>query len=320
MLTKEREVEKKVNDLKVQLEMSDINEEYETTDNLIDQLNNSKCPIEREWATLYQIKRKQDRGEINAHQALKAIGQFDPKTPEMRVFTYIIPLYYYLRMAEYSNLAEMSTIVDVDSIEQNQVIRDSYYNRLQALLAASAFSQHKLTRARFHCTYGINCTNTDRLIAYSYLTMGNTYILSNYEKAKENFIKGLEKSMKNPERKTQLIRSLAFLENYWGKENKWINRQSKEQDDLYGQVFELIVKKENDQAIALLDELFESGLSDNQLGFHYYYLGLIHDKEDYFLKSVEHFKKSGEKHFLECPITELRRLGTDSRLLDLLVL
>lgn len=111
MFTKEREAEKQNVDIKVQLEMSDINEEYETTDKLIEQLINSSCLIEREWATIYQIKRKQDKGEINAHQALKAIGKFDPKTPEMRVFTYIIPLYYYLEVAEYSNLAEMSTIV-----------------------------------------------------------------------------------------------------------------------------------------------------------------------------------------------------------------
>lgn len=320
MLTKEREAKKPKVDAKVRLEMSDINEQYELTDTLIEQLINSSCPIEREWAAMYKIKRRQDKGEINAHQALKAIGKLDPKTQEMRVFTYIIPLYYYLRNAEYSNLSEMSTIVDVDLIESNPVIRNSYYNRLQALLAASAFSQNKLTRARFHCSYGINCTNTDRLVAYSYLTLGNTYILNDYDQAKEYYLNGLQHSMDNPQRKLQLTRSLAFLENYWGKENKWINRQSAEQDDLYGQVFELIVKKEYDRAIQMLDELFESPLCDNQLGFHYYYLGLIYDHEDYFLKSVEHFKKSGEKYFLDCPITELHRLGTDSRLLDLLTI
>ncbi|MEC0385904.1 hypothetical protein P8813_22910, partial [Bacillus velezensis] len=117
MIAKEREAKKPEVDAKVRLEMSDINEQYELTDTLIDQLINSTCSIEREWAAMYQIKRKQDRGEINAHQALKAIGKLDPKSQEMRVFTYIIPLYYYLRVAEYSNLAEMSMIVDLDFIE-----------------------------------------------------------------------------------------------------------------------------------------------------------------------------------------------------------
>ena len=49
MIAKEREVKKPEVDAKVRLEMSDINEQYELTDTLIDQLINSTCSIEREW-------------------------------------------------------------------------------------------------------------------------------------------------------------------------------------------------------------------------------------------------------------------------------
>ncbi|MCC2526783.1 AimR family lysis-lysogeny pheromone receptor [Bacillus halotolerans] len=320
MTVKEREVEKTNVDVKVQLEMSDINEQYETTEKLIRKLINSNCSIEREWAEMYKIKRNLDTGEINAHQALKKIGKLDPKTQEMRVFTYIIPLYHYLRYAEYTNLVEMYNLADVDLIKDNEVIKKSYYNRLVALLASANLSQNNLVGARYLCSYGIHNTHTDRFIAYSYLNMGNSYIFENYDKAKENFLEGLKHSMDNPDRKLQITRSLAFLENLWGKENKWINRHSTKQDDLYGQAFELIVKKEHDQAIIILDQLFNTGLCDNQLGFHYYYLGLIYDHQDFFLKSVEHFKKSGEKFYLECPLSELRRLGADNKFLELLAI
>lgn len=320
MFTKEREVEKTNVDVKVRLEMSDINEQYELTDTLIEQLINSSCPIEREWAAMYQIKRRQDKGEINAHQALKAIGKLDPKTQEMRVFTYIIPLYYYLRNAEYSNLSEMSTIVDIDLIENNEGIKSSFYNRLMALLGASAFSQNKMTQARFYCSYGINLTNIDRLIAYSYLTMGNTYLLDEYEKAKEYFLKGLNHVENNPLAKVQLTRSLCFLENHWNKENFWLNPDSNEITDMQ-EIAHYHIKRNNlQQAKEILDNLEQQPSIDNDYGIHFYLKGLAYQDKRYFYESIKHFKLSGDLFSVRLPLDQLREMGEDEQILDLLAL
>ncbi|MCY8061022.1 AimR family lysis-lysogeny pheromone receptor [Bacillus spizizenii] len=320
MLTKDRKAEKQNLEVKVQLEISDINEEDEKTDKLIEQLINSSCSIEREWATIYQIKRKQDKGEINAHQALKAIGKFDPKTPEMRVFTYIIPLYYYLRNAEYSNLAEMSTIVDLDLIENNDDIKRSYYNRLMALLGASAFSQNKMTQARFYCSYGINLKNIDRLVAYSCLTMGNTYILDDYERAKEYFLKGLNHTDNNPLAELQLTRSLCFLENHWGKENFWLNPDSEETTDIQ-EIAHYQIKRNNlDYAKEILDYLEEIPSIDNDYGIHFYLKGLAYQDKRYFYESIKHFKLSGDLFSVRLPLDQLREMGEDEQILDLLAL
>lgn len=303
MIAKEREAKKSKVDAKVRLEMSDINEQYEQTDALIDQLINSSCSIEREWAAMYQIKRKQDRGEINAHQALKAIGKLDPKSQEMRVFTYIIPLYYYLRMAEYSNLAEMST-----------------YNRLMALLGASAFSQNKMTQARFYCSYGINVTNIDRLVAYSYLTMGNTYLLDDYEKAKEYYLAGLKHTENNPLAKLQLTRSLCFLENHWNKENFWLNPDSNEVTDIQ-EIAHYHIKKNNlQQAKEILENLEQQPNIHNDFGIHFYLKGLAYEDKRFFYESIKHFKLSGDLYSVRLPLDKLREMGEDEQILDLLAL
>ncbi|MEK5211775.1 AimR family lysis-lysogeny pheromone receptor [Bacillus sp. FSL R5-0603] len=320
MTVKEREVEKTNVDVKVQLEMSDINKQCEQTDTLIEQLINSSLPIEREWAAMYQIKRRQDKGELNAHQALKAIGKLDPKTQEMRVFTYIIPLYYYLEVAEYSNLAEMSTIVDLDLIENNDDIKSYFYNRLMALLGASAFSQNKMTQARFYCSYGINLKNIDRLVAYSCLTMGNTYILDDYERAKEYFLKGLNHTDNNHLAELQLTRSLCFLENHWRKENFWLNPDSEETTDIQ-EIAHYHIKRNNlDYAKEILDYLEEIPSIDNDYGIHFYLKGLAYKDKRYFYKSIKHFKLSGDLFCVRLPLDQLREMGEDAQILDLLAL
>ncbi|ARJ76186.1 MULTISPECIES: AimR family lysis-lysogeny pheromone receptor [Bacillus] len=320
MIAKEREAKKSKVDEKVRLEMSDINEQYEQTDALIDQLINSSCSIEREWAAMYQIKRKQDRGEINAHQALKAIGKLDPKSQEMRVFTYIIPLYYYLRMAEYSNLAEMSTVVDLDFIENNEQIKSSFYNRLMALLGASAFSQNNMTQARFYCSYGINVTNIDRLVAYSYLTLGNTYLLDDYEKAKEYYLAGLKHTENNPLAKLQLTRSLCFLENHWNQENFWLNPDSNEVTDIQ-EIAHYHIKKNNlQQAKEILENLEEQPNIHNDFGIHFYLKGLAYEDKRFFYESIKHFKLSGDLYSIRLPLDKLREMGEDEQILDLLAL
>ncbi|MGG3721859.1 hypothetical protein ABET08_17565, partial [Bacillus subtilis] len=73
-----------------------------------------------------------------------------------------------------------------------------------------------------------------------------------------------------------------------------------------------------EEATEILDELSSRDQDENELGFYYYYKGLIsQDKTDYY-KSIRYFKKSDDKYFIQLPLLQLERMGADLELLNLI--
>ncbi|TDH74544.1 hypothetical protein DWA27_20195, partial [Acinetobacter baumannii] len=66
-------------------------------------------------------------------------------------------------------------------------------------------------------------TNIQRFQVFSYLTIGNSLLFSNYELAQENFLKGLSVSVQNENYNMIFQQALCFLNNVGRKENKWMN-------------------------------------------------------------------------------------------------
>lgn len=188
------------------------------------------------------------------------------------------------------------------------------------LLANCALNQNQLDKVHYYTSYGILNSNVRRITAYSYLAQGNSLMFTDYSTSKRCFLSALEHSTENRERAIQALRSLCFLENLWGKENKWLNYDSDEITDRQEVAHAYIRKGELELAKSILDSLEAEEHDDNQLGMHMYLKGLLHRSKDYFYKSIRHFKLSGDKFSVSLPLLELEKLGADKLVLEVLAI
>ncbi|WGE05837.1 hypothetical protein P5640_07700 [Bacillus subtilis] len=115
-------------------------------------------------------------------------------------------------------------------------------------------------------------------------------------------------------------RNLSFLNNFWNKENEWINYDSDAVTDMQEVIFELINHKELSKALQLLNKLEERDQNENELGFHYYLKGLITNEKEAFFKSVEYFKASQDKLSIKMPLIQLEKMGENPRLLKIITM
>ncbi|MCY8415485.1 hypothetical protein MOC73_03565, partial [Bacillus spizizenii] len=59
---------------------------------------------------------------------------------------------------------------------------------------------------------------------------------------------------------------------------------------------------------------------DNDYGIHFYLKGLAYQDKRYFYESIKHFKLSGDLFSVRLPLDQLREMGEDEQILDLLAL
>jgi tetratricopeptide (TPR) repeat protein len=144
--------------------------------------------------------------------------------------------------------------------------------------------------------------------------------MESYEKALKYLNEGLKITEKfNLENtKTQIIRSLNFVMNYWGEKPDYLNHNSNEIPDLHEVAFFYIRNSNYKMAIDILDSMNLDSMNELQKGFHYFYRGLIGNSKEYFYKSVTHFKMSGDCFYRKLPLIELRKLGEHEMILNAL--
>ncbi|WP_321999290.1 AimR family lysis-lysogeny pheromone receptor [Bacillus pumilus] len=302
------------------LEYLSVNAQSEKLDAYIEfVLSNTGNAKTIEWAKTYKLQRDAEKGLVNFENLIRLLGNLNLKTEEMKVYSMIIPMYPALWNNYFNRLESLSENVFIDNLEDSYV-KQSFHSRLMLLLANCAFNQNQLDRVHYYTSYGILNSNVRRITAYSYLAQGNSLMLSDYSTSKRCFLSALEHSTENRERSIQALRSLCFLENLWGKENKWLNHDSNEITDRQEVAHAYIRKGEMELAKSILDRLEAEEHDDNQLGMHMYLKGLLHGSESYFYKSIRHFKLSGDKFSVNLPLLELEKLGADKLILEALAI
>ncbi|MGM0967051.1 MAG: AimR family lysis-lysogeny pheromone receptor [Bacillota bacterium] len=300
------------------LEYLSVNAEIEKLDAHIENiLNNTANAKSIEWAKTYKAQRNAEEGLVNSEDLVRLLGSFKLKTDEMKVYSRIIPMYFALWNNQFNRLDSLSEDVVIESLEESYV-KQSFHSRLMLLLANCSLRQNKLERVRYYSSYGILNSNVRRITAYSYLAQGNSQMFTDYDSSKKCFLFALEHSTENRERSIQALRSLCFLENLWGKENKWLQHDSEEISDRQEVAHSYIRKGEMAIAKSILDALEAEKHDDNQLGMHMYLKGLAYGSESFFYKSIKHFKLSGDKFSTNLPMLELEKLGLDKVLLEAL--
>ena len=301
------------------LEYLDVNKYYIERNALLDKMKDAHNGKSQEWYKIYSIHSEVQDGNLTYLEAMNKVGSVNTKTPEMNVFKNILLLYPLCSKGEFGLMSEIADLIDVDSLHLTGYVNDSYRCRLLIMSASAAVSQNKLKRARFNAGMALSETKIDRFSVFACLHLGNSYIYTSYEKAKENFFKGLGYANANSEYKREIKRSLAMLENVWDKEeNEWLDLDSRDTTDMQEVAFHHIVNKRNDQARSILNQLDERDSSNHELAYNTFLRGLLMNDFNCYCQSVKLFKDTGDKYTLQLPLRSIERLGADKSLVELI--
>ncbi|KYD05326.1 AimR family lysis-lysogeny pheromone receptor [Bacillus atrophaeus] len=300
------------------LEYADANSFNDLTDKLVDKMSISSNLKSKEYGKIYGIHRKLSKGEIDVLEATKNIGKQRIKTDEMNIFSKMIPMYDYLSKGNFSPMKPLLKQINLNEIKENKYLKKSFVTRINVLLSNMYLNENKLELCREYAKKAIQSTSTKRFLVFSYLTIGTSYIFSDYNLSRQNYLSGYEISKGNNVFEEFFKRNLSFLNNYWNKENSWINYDSDAVTDVQEVIFELINQRKLEKALTLLNGLETKKQNENELGFHYYLEGLITNDKEAFYKSIEYFKLSQDKLFIKMPLIKLENMGENPRLLKII--
>jgi len=306
---------------RVALEYATITKHEELKKYLIEKLAGAKNIESKDFAFIYELDDKLAKKEISSHEGIELINRKGFTSFEARVFSKIVLIYEYYKLGIIDILFDIAKLLNMElkSIEEKYLLQ-SYKARLGSVMTGVCLHKGLINEAREHGTNVINSDIPYSIKAVTHLFMGNSYIMESYEKALKYLNEGLKITEKfNLENtKTQIIRSLNFVMNYWGEKPDYLNHNSNEIPDLHEVAFFYIRNSNYKMAIDILDSMNLDSMNELQKGFHYFYRGLIGNSKEYFYKSVTHFKMSGDCFYRKLPLIELRKLGEHEMILNAL--
>ncbi|MGG1013445.1 AimR family lysis-lysogeny pheromone receptor [Bacillus spizizenii] len=302
------------------LEYADANMFFEIEDALIDSMISCSNMKSKEYGKVYKIHRELSKGEIDVFEASANIGKQRIKTAEMNIFSKMLLMYDCLNKGNFAPMMLLFQQINLSEIKENRYLKNSFETRINVLLSNIYLNENNLELCREYAQKAISSTDTQRFLVFSYLTIGTSYIFSDFNLSKQNYLIGLKFAKGNPGFEEFFKRNLSFLNNFWNKENEWINYDSDAVTDMQEVIFELINHKELSKALQLLNKLEERDQNENELGFHYYLKGLITNEKEAFFKSVEYFKASQDKLSIKMPLIQLEKMGENPRLLKIITM
>jgi hypothetical protein len=295
---------------RIGLEYCMTNGLLDTADVLIDRLKASNDPEDSQWAMVYKWHRKGQKGEGHPLERIQEANQMHPKTTEMFILLQIGVIYDFFDVGSFGKCFESAYGLEyiIPQVE-DKFMRESLNVRLGQTLSAICLHINQLEEARKYVRLVLNHTESESFKAMAYHSLGNTFILDDFDQALNYLKKSDVEKYKG---------SINFLHNYWGIESPYLDFGSTRPGDVHDVAFYWIRKGNTDKANKLLEGIQISKLSDYKLGFHYYYVGLITKQKEDFYKSIKHFKVAGHKYFRRCPLEELQKLGDSEELIEIL--
>jgi tetratricopeptide (TPR) repeat protein len=144
-----------------------------------------------------------------------------------------------------------------------------------------------------------------------YLQVGNSYMTKNYDKAMFYFNKALEcKTIKS---EYEIKQSINFTSLLWDRLENF-NSDGTASNEL----FYYIKSGNKGMAEKTLNKINFDELSVHGKAFNMFYRGLLFQEKSYFYKSVEYFIKAGEKFYKLLPIMELKKMGENDYIINVL--
>lgn len=300
------------------LEYLDTNGLHQAKDNLIDRMIDTNNAESKAWAKLYKLDTQVARRLTSPFEAIHQFSNFGGKL-ENKIVAQIFSAYVYLDQKLYE---QVLNVVEgtMESLKQvnDSFIENMYMTRLLLLKAEAHNRQNEVVKGRECSQTLLNMSISQTYRAWAYLQLGNSYILSDYDKSKQYLNEALELPNISEKVKTNIKRSHNFLHNIWNKECAYLDENSTVASDIHEVAFSLINKNEKSRAEEALSNVKTEDCTKNELAFHFYIKGLITESIKDFTESIKYFNQSGDIHFKLLPIMKLKQFNVDAAIIELL--
>ncbi|WP_088350564.1 AimR family lysis-lysogeny pheromone receptor [Bacillus cereus] len=319
--------------LKLALEVLDMFGEYELQDMIMQQINKFKSnqtETEKEMkkgisktvrinlnlVPLYQTLRERSENTITPKVFFEKVDKMRKNQKyidnELVIMLILNTIYSFFDLGNYKMVNEyiQQLLPDIIKIKCRS-LRDSFLLRIKEMEIFVNLHENKLRESRQQCFDIINdetnCYVSTKAVAYC--KIGESYVFSDYQKAKEYMEKSLKVIGDPPNKKLELRRekvlnTLLFLRIYHKRDLHTINFDNLDQAE---RAFLYVRLGENEKAIRILQTLKSNNgyLSSFQL----YYMGLAVGGEEgkrYLELSLESFSKSGDFFYVFLPKEALK--------------
>lgn len=278
--------------------------------NLITRLQESSNKESNDWAFVYDTELKQYTKEITSLEAIDLLTQRKYISAEMKIYSKFVLFYIYYNQRNVYMMEALCNDIksEIDSLKK-KFTKDTYYARLFLIECSVDLHNKKMGDVREKLF--LMESALDPLKGMVYLNIGNSYMLTNYEKANNLYKQALEYASEKI--KPEIRKSINFNNILWDKFEAYLP-----DGDKSNELFYYAKKGQVENGKRLLEKLDTSNYSNHQYAFHYYYQALLFKDSNLLFKSVEFFAKAGEKFYKMLPILELKKQGVNSFILDAL--
>ncbi|GAA0381509.1 AimR family lysis-lysogeny pheromone receptor [Bacillus horti] len=302
------------------LEYCAVNRLWSEFDFLLDLLANSTNPCDREWASMYSLLKEKREVKYDPVDFLKKVEEFRPKEIELKALKSILKGVLYFELSDHNTILLHNN--DTDMLIENiksDYIRSSYSVRLGLIMSAVHFYSNNLEKSRQYSYSIIGQDFIDYAKTTAFNSLGLTYMLEDYERAKDYFTKAINYAITfNHSVYLKSARlNLSFLQSFYGIKSDF----SESIDDhvtLANYIYHLIQKGEHSLAREHLDQIDYENLTELDKGFYFYYNGLLKNDSSTFYESVEAFLNAENYFYVQLPLLELQKLGENEEALTIL--
>ncbi|ACK63767.1 TPA: AimR family lysis-lysogeny pheromone receptor [Bacillus cereus] len=319
--------------LKLALEVLDMFGEYDLQDLVIQRImsfktnknkseeekkkgNSKTVRINLNLVPLYKTLRERSKNTTTPKRFFEKVDKMRKNQKysdnELVIISVLNTIYSFFDLGNYKMVNEhiQQLLPDILGIKCH-TLRDSLLLRIKEMEVFVALHENNLDESRELCFEIINdqsnCYVSTKAVAYC--KIGESYVFSDYQNAKEYMEKslniiGVPVNKKLEVRREKVLNTLLFLRIYHEKDLHTINPENLDDAE---KAFLYVKLGENQKAIKILQALQNTNgyLSSFQL----YYMGLAVGGEEgkkYLEMSIESFSKSGDYFYIFLPKTALK--------------
>lgn len=295
---------------------------FEQADELIKRMKNCSNSESKEWGRIYEIDRLVTENKMSFYDSIEAVNKIRPKFYEMIIYGKMTQIHGYYA----SKKLELMFQSCEDFEEQIRNIEDDYIRlaylcRYWLIMITVNMHLNNIQEARKFAKMVLDNSTQESFRSLACLQLGNSYLFESYEEGYLNLNKALLYSIKLQDggnRLNDVKRSINFLQNYWHVEPEHLDFESNDVSDLHEIAFYYIRSNKHIEASNILNQIDKSKLTQYQLGFHYFYRGLLSRNENDFIDSIISFKNSSDRFYRQISLIELEKLGVSKKILEAL--
>ncbi|TYS46746.1 AimR family lysis-lysogeny pheromone receptor [Bacillus infantis] len=277
---------------------------------LLNKMKSSTKQETMDWYFVYSTDDDIAMGNLPLCEGIDTLFSRTVKKVEARVYQRIAQIYCYYDMRNIHMIdCALPQIEHELKLIKNPFLRNAYEGRIFRIKVDINLHTDKLAQV---LSSGFQLENAhDPTKSAVYLQIGNSYIMKDYNKAVKYFNLALEYA--NQKTENEIRQSMNFAAIYWDKLDAYIS-DGTESNELFYQ----IKLNNREQAMEILEYTDIEALTEHQKGFHWYYRSLLFNDVSMLYKSIEHFKKAGERLFIQIPIKALKSVGVKEYVLKAL--